>query len=421
MSRQDLIVGVVAGILGVLVGVTVGHQVWGPGRQWESELALPTPRSRAVPEGFAPPGLAGEVRDVLLEPDTFGRTERLAAMFEQLGPEAIEAVRDAYDSVLLDQGDVELVLFGEWWAGFDPSAALRWTQQSPNTRHVLPVIRGIMRAWGRSDPLTAIETATNLAPNDTQRRLWIDYVLRGWDESVTDGALSYAESLGAGPERQWALTVLLRRRVLRDGPEAVIEWAEALPERDEAFKLNVYRRVAGAVAEVDADLAVEFAERHMDGPYGKGLPERVGGKWVLRDPEATMRWLSTLPPGEARKSGVMETYRIWLAVDRVAAQAWLPEQPHDGWLDPAVALYARSISLEDPPQALEWAMGIADTDLRNGTVGSIVRKWLLREPGSAEAWLARSGLPDDLVARIRVVPTNRRVKKVLAGEKQPAS
>lgn len=412
MSIRSVLIFVVA----AFIGLGIGHQLWGPGRSAAPKPNLPSPRSKAVPEDFAPVGLTGEIREILLEPDTFARTEALARRLSELGPESMEQVRDAYDGVLLDQGDTELVLFGEWWGGFDPNAALKWTDHHWNTRESVPVLRGVMRAWGRSDPVGAIGIAAVVAPNDIQRRLWIDYVLRGWDESVVDGALSYAESLAPGPERQWALTVVTRRRVMRDGPELVIAWAEALPdEPDPALKLNAFRRVAGSVAEVDVDLAVAFVERHMDGPYAKGLVERVGARWVNRDPEAAMRWLSSLPAGAARDDGVMETYRAWLARDRAAAQAWVPATPHDVWLDPAVALYARSISLQDPHRALDWAGGIADIDLRHGTVGGIARKWLMREPGSAEAWLAQSGLPEDLIRKIRIVPTDKRAREALRG------
>ncbi len=400
---------------GVFIGVGIAHQVWGPGSEWSSGMDLPTPRSKAVPEPFVLPGLAGDVREVLLEPDTFLRTEQLARLFSELGPDALEDVRSAYDSVLLDTGDTELVLFGEWWAGFAPRDALDWTEANWNARQSIPVIRGIMRAWGRTDPRFAIQAATMAAPNDAQRRLWVDYVLRGWDESVIDGALSYAKALGHGPERQWALTVLIRRRVMRDGPADVIAWAESLPDRDDdqTFKLNVYRRVAGAVAEVDTDLARAFVDRHMEGRYGHRLPERLGSRWVLREPEAAMAWAVSLPPGEARDETVLETYRAWLAWDRPAAQAWVQAQPADRPIEGAVALYARSISLVDPPAALDLAMGLTSEKLRMQTVGKIARQWYLREPEAADAWLASSGLPEDFVRKVRIVPDNPRVRKAL--------
>jgi hypothetical protein len=403
MSRATLAVGILAGIL---AGLGTGYWLGSRGETTAPYARLPATRSKTVPEGFAPPGLMGEVRDVLLEPDIFVRTEALARQLEGLGPDSLEPVRDAYESVLLDIGDIELVLFGEWWAGFDPRAALKWTHHHWNTRLSVPVLKGVMRAWGRSDPLKAMGAAIGTAPNGVIRRRWVDSVLRGWDESVHDGALSFAQSLGPGPDRQWALSVVSRRRVMRDGHDAVIAWVEDLPDDDddELFKLNAYRRVAAAVAEVDPQAAIAFAEKHLDGAYGKGLALRVGMQWVKRDPEGTMRWLSGLSPGKERDDGVMESYRTWLGYDRAAAQAWIPKTEHDGWLDPAVALYARSISLDDTVESLRWASGIANTPLRERTVGVIARRWLMRDEAAASTWLEQADLPEKLYDRIATFP-----------------
>lgn len=386
------------------------------------EPAKPAPASRSVttvPEGFAPPGLEGEVRDVLLMPDFLERTAALAALLDRLGPESLEAVRAAYDSVLLDLGDTELVLFGEWWGRFDPQAAFKWTNHSWSTRGSMPVISAIMRAWGRTDPQAAIGAAS-AARNNAVRRRWVDQALRGWDESVEDGALAYAESLSPGPDRQWALYVVTRRMVLRDGAAAAIAWAESLPDDDETFKLNAFRRVAGAAAEVDPELARAFAERHLEGPYGKGLARRAGMHWVDRDGDAAMRWLETLPPGEERDDGVLETFRHWMIVDRPAARSWMQQTPHEPWLDPAVSVYAKALGRQDPLAALEVAAAIRDPETRLPTLGVIAREWLVRDEAAADAWLDASDLPPDFIARIRTIPPGLREAIEQSADDEPA-
>jgi len=401
MSQTRLLVIV---LLSVVVGAGGGY--WLGSRASARRPGPPPSRSvTTVPEGFAPPGLTGEVRDVLLMPDLLARTEALAALLARLGPEALEPVRDAYDSVLLDLGDTELVLFGEWWARFDPMAALAWTNHKWTTRQSIPVTGAIMRTWGRSDPMAAIGAAS-AAKNNRMRRIWIDKVLRGWDESVQDGALAYADSLGPGPERQWALYVVTRRKVLRDGPGSAIEWAESLPDDDATFKLNAFRRVAGAVAEVDPTLAAAFAQRYLDGPYADGLPRRVGMHWVTQDPQAAMQWLSTLPAGKNRNDGVQETFRQWLVNDRAAARGWMRdhEAQHEPWLAPAVSVYAKSLGRQEPEEALRVASGIEDPAIRQPTMGVIAREWLVRDEAAANAWLDECDLPPEFVARIRIVP-----------------
>ncbi len=392
--------------ISIIIGLGVGYRI---GTERDTGPRLPPSRSKTtVPDDFAPPGVAGEVRDVLLEPDLLERTEALSRLLGRLGPESLEQIREAYDSVLLDLGDTELVLFGAWWARFDPRGAMVWTHQNWSTRNSIPVVRAVMRAWGASDPIAAMRSTLS-APNNLLRRRWTDSALRGWDESVHDGALEWVKTLGPGPERQWSLYVVTRRRVLRDGPEAAIAWAEALPDDDELLKLNAFRRVASAVAEDYPQLAVAFAERHLEGPYAKGLPRRVGMHWVTRQPEAAMRWLSSLPAGENRDDGVLESYRKWIMVDKPAAAAWLVGMEHDGWLDPAVSVYARHLGEDDPLAGLRWASGIQDPVLRNPTLGVIARGWLMSDEASANAWLDQSGLSEQFVEKIRTIPEAARM------------
>jgi len=401
LKTSFLVIGCL--LLGTAVGVILDRTpLYSYLPSSDPELILPAPRSKAVPEGQVYPGLTGDVRDLLLEPDYLERTEGLAALLRGQGPEALDAVLSAYDSVVLDLNDTELVILGHWWGGFDPRAALAWSLKHWSLRTTKPVTDGVMREWGRIDPVEAIHAAETMSPGDVVARRWKMAVLQGWDASTIDGALSYALSMAAGPDRQWALTTVTRRRVMRDGPDVAIAWAEWLPDNDPAFKLNVFRRVAGAVADVDTDKAIAFAEKHLDGPYGRGLPMRVGMSAVLVDASLTWRWLESLPAGRDRDEGVRETYRLWLNRQRAAAKAWIPTAENDGWLDPAIPLYARSISLEAPREALTWASRINDQAKREGAMAAVARIWLRNDPVAADAWLETSDLPDELVRKIRV-------------------
>ncbi len=399
MSKLSLLVSVLCAAVGLAVGHWVGsREDVSPAPRW------PIRSVTTVPESFAPPGLTGELRDVLLMPDLLERTAALSTLLRGLGPEALPQIRDAYSSVLLDLSDIELVLFGDWWARFDPRNAMLWTNQNWETRESMPVLQGIMRQWGRTDPMAAMAAAA-AASNNQVRRRWVDSALRGWDESVHDGALEFAESLPPGPDQQWALYVVTRRRVLRDGPEAALAWAESLPDDNPNFKLNTFRRVTGAAAEVDPRLAAAFAERHLDGPYSSGLPERVGMHWVTQDGDAAMRWLGGLAPTRDREDGVRESFRQWMALDLSAANQWIEGVDPAPWLDPAVSLYAKRLGLDnDPQRALEWAGRIEDPEIRNPTIGAVVRYWLVRDKAAADAWLDSSGLPAEYIARIRTLP-----------------
>ncbi len=403
---SKITVGIVA-ILCLIAGFGASRYLEPPR---DTGPVLPPSRSKTtVPESFAPPGLTGEVRQILLIPDLLERSEKLAGLLRGLGPEALVPVREAYDTVLLDLGDTDLVLFGEWWARFDPRSALGWTQQNWPTRQSIPVLRAVIREWGRTDPVAAIAMA-GTAPGDRVRLRWTEAAVRGWDEVVPDGALEYAESLDPGPARQWALYVVAKRKVLRDGPEAAIAWAEGLSDDDPTFKLNAIRRVAGAAAAVDATVAVEFAERHLDGPYAKDLPRRIGMAWVRYDPESAFRWLSGLPAGLNRDDGVRETYSEWLAFDPRAASTWVLAAPREQWADPALSVYSKLVGIKkrDPMGGLALAAEIQGEHERSLAQGLIARHWLVLDEPAANAWLEQSALPPEFIERVRVIPDGLR-------------
>jgi hypothetical protein len=246
--------------------------------------------------------------------------------------------------------------------------------------------------------------AASLGSDPGVRRRWADAVLRGWDDSDVDGLLDYAETMEPGPDRQWVLYTITRRKLLRDGAEATIAWAEALPDDDVVFKLNVYRRLASALAEVDPAVATAFAERYEAGPYGKHLPRRVATRWGVREPEAAMVWLSSLPASENRDDGVFETYRQWMRLDGARATQWLLERPFERWMGPAAAVYARKLVITDPEQAIEWVERVDEGELKDLTLATVVREWLILDEVAANAWLDQSDLPAETVETIRIVP-----------------
>lgn len=332
-------------------------------------------------------GDAAALQEILLESDVLVRAELLASELRSLAPSALEDVLSAYDAVFLDIGAFELELLAEWWAQFDPRAAFEWSQKSWRASHPL-VAQAVLRVWAREDPAAALRAAERESRYSV-RRSAVGAVLAGWEEGGTPGSLAYVESLPAGHDRQRYLTFVARRKVLREGVEAAIRWAESQPDEPHIYKLNLYRRIASAAGQVDPRRTAEWVESLYGTPLGDQLPQRLGTRWVARQPEAAMEWFEGLPPGFDRDMGLQETYRMWLRHDKEAARAWMAGRENAAWLDPARALYAMSIYREpdaDPLPALQQALSIVDEQRRWATVGRIWRVWYFREPEAAEAW-----------------------------------
>jgi hypothetical protein len=355
----------------------------------------PEPRPSRSFEGgdqVALDGVAADAREILLEPDTVERIARLSQLLRTLPAESLGDLLDAYETIFLDRGDIDLILLATWWARFDPAAAYEWTQREWQADHSL-VVGAVIYTWALQDPLAALAAAEEVS-NIQLRTGYVHMAIAGWDQSGQPGVVEYVRSLPEVSNRQRAITVLARRRVLRGGVEKAFEWVEDLEDTPDWFKLNAVQRVASAAAEIDPEAAGAFVGRHYQGPYGHGLIDRLARVWGRQDALGAMTWLATIEPGKPRLKGVRETYVYWLREDPAAAAAWLRQVERGPWLDPAVALYAKHIAGRAPLEGLDWAGGIADQELREATLARVARIWAVTDVDAAKAWVDQSNLPD---------------------------
>jgi hypothetical protein len=188
--------------------------------------------------------------------------------------------------------------------------------------------------------------------------------------------------------------------VRTEGIDAAFGWAEELADDAPGrFKLQAYRRVATAVAEIDPWRAAAWTETKLDGEFGDHLARRVTMVWVKRDPAAAMTWLGDLPP-EAVEDAIGETYRDWLVQDRESALAWFGELEPPARSDAVIATYALAIALAEPRAAIEWAEQLPAGEPRDRTLESIARSWLQNDRSAATDWIEASDLPAERKQRL---------------------
>lgn len=382
----------VIGLLILLGGVTfvLGYQL---GRTSEK----PVQGSWMESLQRTPPPLV----EILSNPEARTRASQLFAFFQRAQPSDIDMVQAAYEATRADA--FAMVFFADWLADFDPESAFQhfrsWQVANRDTG-----LTTVVRAWAQRDPLAARQAVEEMPQNLLQEECIVALV-RGWSESADAGVMRFIEQLPIGIPRQKAMDAIAYDMAAREGFEATLLFAEALPDTGaQRFKLQFFRRVASAVARQDPHRAGAWALQHTDGPFGDGLLRRVGAQWVMKDGAAAMEWLISLPPSTQREGGVRETYRTWLKRDRPDALAWLPNAEPGAALEPALALFALAISREDPQHGLEWLSRIEDPDRRQETTIQFGRRWLASDQAAALAWLDETNLPDDVQQQILANP-----------------
>jgi len=406
------------GKLAALIGIAIALLQVACGQDALDDRSNRNLRARSGNESLVLPAPAGDIRDALLHPDPLQRAAKVAILLDSLPPSALPDVRQAYDTAVLDLGDIELVLLAEWWSEFDPEGAFEWTRKEWVADHPR-VVLAILRAWGRQDHAAAAAVAARFSAAPAGD-VYMGAVVSGWAESGEPGLMEFIETLSIGGTRQRALTSAIRLRVLQDGPEATMQWAEQLPMDATKFRMQSLRRVASAVAEVDPEAARAFAVRNSAPEFVAKLYSRVATVLVRDQPAETMAWIAGLPPGRDKTDAASEAFRLWLALDEPAATRWIRGIKLEPALDGAVSVYARNLSLEDPELALEWAGRIHDEELRWPAVGGIARFWYLDDPESATTWVdANSDIPDLYRRKIFQVPQGMKRRHKRFRDAQP--
>lgn len=330
------------------------------------------------------------------EPDWLARTYRMSAFLQGLSPENLPAALDALEPQLPWLVTDELRLFMLAWSRFDPPAALEralgWPQQFRRNGSGAAVY-----AWAFRDPEAALRALDSV--EDAELREFMEgRLVAGWVHGLhKQSADDYIATLPEGPRRLRYLG-LLAWELSKQGPAAVISWAEQVPDSDPRYKADVFLQTSSALSDIDPSTTSAWLQPHLGRPYAADALGVLARSWALQDPNAAMAWATRLPPGD-REGAVGGAFSAWLDQSPADAERWLRSATPASTLDPAVRVLVRRKRQQSPAEALDWALTIADPAQRRGLLGDVGRAWLRRDPAAARAWLERE-LPDGVAAEI---------------------
>lgn len=340
-------------------------------------------------------------------PDPFERARALATRLPTLGPESVEAVQEVLgDAAVLELGAIDFELLMHYWAKHDPQGASTYALTTAPRGYRVAAIHAALTHFASLDPQQALLTAgVWTASRDDYGTAAQIALVRGWYQSGEPGLEDYIYDLGVGFERQRALKAFSAAKIRKEGPEALVRWAEAVPADDEAYKVELNRAVGAALVPFDLEVAKRFCEAHCEGEHGSNVRMGIATRWGRKQPEAALEWLSQAPEGYERDIAVRVTYAIWGEAQREQAVAWLERQiGEDGppaWLEATVPIHANLLGKSQPEKGLAWADRIEDDRDREAVKMEIVREWRERDEPAAEAWMVKSDLSEETLEKIR--------------------
>jgi hypothetical protein len=350
----------------------------------------------------------GTLAEALRDADAYARARRLGALLPTLGPAAIPEVREALEDYSLDMGAVEFELLVRFWASREPAAATNWVLERGNPDYKAAAMRVAMQLWAAVDPeaaLVASQAMRGLTGPEVIRAAQVALV-RGWFESDHAGLEQYIRDLGRSIQRQRALFAYALAMLRKQGSEALMRWAESVPEANAAYKLSVYGQVTSALGALDRDAALRWCDAHCDGPLGSGLRLRITRQWLHDEGGGVppLEWLSRAAEGEDKEHALRVTFSSWGLTDRQAALAWMAAQTAGEpapWVRSLFAHYAKLLAEDSPAEAIEWAERVEDDREREAALILVASMWRQQDEAASEAWLLQSSLSEEAREKAR--------------------
>jgi hypothetical protein len=354
--------------------------------------------SQASESTDSAPGLDA-LRTALEERDELERKYLLTSFLRTLRPEDARPALEEFEKhrTGIEPEEVRLLMLA--WTRFDGPGAFATARDWPS-RWKSTLMEETMRAWGFNDGRAALAASEKVEDEELRESLR-QAVVTGWVMSRDRlGATEYAATV-SDPKRRSRLALRLAGYAKRDGPEAVIAWADAVPEdAPNDFKATVFSFAAGAVARLDPEHVAPWYEARMKHAYTRKALRIIAYKWAeFHDPRAAVAWIESLPVQEDREAERGEAsraaFRTWAAEAPEEVEAWIETASAGSTRDGAIEEYTRVIVDASPDEALRWAGQIQDEEVRRRRTLRYTRKWFVTDPDAARAWIDAADVPPE--------------------------
>jgi hypothetical protein len=365
-----------------------------------SEGSQSSPAASSFTSSAASPSAPGmdTLRAALSERDPLERNYLLTSFLRALRVEDVPEMLAEVEKhrVGIDAEEVNLLMLA--WTRIDGSGAFTTAKNWPTPWKTI-LMKGAMYAWGFNDGRAALAELRLIEDEELREALEVE-LLAGWVSS--DNRLAASEFAATVPiaRRRNRLALRLAAEAGRDGHEAVIAWAEAIPEdAPNDFKMTAFEHAAGSLARLDPKRAAPWYERHMQHAYSRGGLRNLATKWAHHhDPEPLVVWIESLPVEESRegerKNALRAAFRAWVKQAPEEVEAWLGSAAAGPTRDSAIDEFTRALAKVSPAEALRWSGQITDEELRRMRTLRYTRQWFTKDPEAAQAWLAEAQVPE---------------------------
>ncbi len=324
------------------------------------------------------------------------------------------------------------------WARNDGSAALAYAQKLPVSTRRQNALEAVVAEWAKQDDAAAFAWVAGQPPSLRNQQL-VRSMLLGLAERNPAKAFTLAQSVKShqrelrnavlqtwsetDPAAAAAALTLLAEKDSGTLAQVAGNWALRDPEAALAWVKSLpganpldyhLDRFVEVLARAHSDLAMDFANAFPDGTTRATVIRRIAGCRAAIDLESARAWVEQLPEGYAKKQASEELWQAKVEADPRAAIEEISRNANVAARDELISLAARDWSFADPSAACAWAATVPYDQGWHALVGSF-GGWVQESPDTARAFTAN--LP---AGKARDYCVGEVLRKVAADDPQAA-
>ena len=286
-----------------------------------------------------------------------------ADKFAAQKPESAAAAATALSAGVSRNGAMEII--GRTWAKTDGKKALTWADSLPEGPAKDAVVRGVLFTWVHIDPVDA-NTRIQQLPEGVYKKMLLTNVAIEW------GAIDH---------------------------EAAFKWAAGLPPDSDAVG-----RIVESWADQDPVAAAQYALQLSSETTRQQAIMGVMRRWVTQYPDKAAQWLIENADAQTLNQAMTQLMNFWAPESPQGADHYVETVPNGPARDTVVHDFVQAVVNWAPDLGAKQAMTLTDLGKRNGDVETSVQHWLQTDPSSAQQWLQKADLPQDVKDKCLLPP-----------------
>ncbi len=329
----------------------------------------------------------------------------ITTIFSRWAAVDLPAARGALSSLNAKQTSQAVAAIANTLARTDLNAAWEFAQgmaasqtsSAPTGGYSEDARPGIVAQWAATDPQAALQAALSIT-DATIRAISTKSAIQTWVKSDFPAALGSALAIAEPGLRNETLSSMAYASSESDHSMLMNAIIENMPPGDDLQ--NAVSSIVSRWVADDPQAAARAAQALPPGRARTSAVSTVATKWMQssKAPEEVLRWLESLPEGEARSDGIKSAIDQVSDSDPAEAARLLGRFSKDH--EAAQSVIANTWGRTDPKAAMEWARQIPDPDERDSALDSVIMSW------SRES-------PEEVAAALPTLPEQKRLPAVM--------